>query len=207
MRMHDNNTTCNRSNQNAGFLDTTNTTCNRINQNASLPDTQLLNQSVSSHSRDNKNHLLPKRGTMLKSIPCLESFKCLVKFQWRSYIFSLLSFHVLMNYFVKFQENAATSLDSHCCVIVYCVVWNVRILFGNVFQCQGRILMCPDSCQSQIYVYRERSGKARPPPEAKATCERKLSKRKRCHFQMGSKRQRSKTNSLSCSHSLTVNEP
>ena len=39
MRMHDNNTTCNRSNQNAGFLDTTNTTCNRSNQNARLPDT------------------------------------------------------------------------------------------------------------------------------------------------------------------------
>ena len=39
MRMHDNNTTCNRGNQNAGFLDTTNTTCNRSNQNARLPDT------------------------------------------------------------------------------------------------------------------------------------------------------------------------
>ena len=39
MRMHDNNTTCHRSNQNAGFLDTTNTTCNRSNQNARLPDT------------------------------------------------------------------------------------------------------------------------------------------------------------------------
>ena len=39
MRMHDNNTTCNRSNQNTGFLDTTNTTCNRSNQNARLPDT------------------------------------------------------------------------------------------------------------------------------------------------------------------------
>ena len=50
MRMHDNNTTCNRSNQNAGFLDTTNTTCNR-----------------------NKNHVLLKCGTMLKSIPCLYS--------------------------------------------------------------------------------------------------------------------------------------
>ena len=53
MRMHDNNTTCNRS-----------------NQNASLPDTQLLNQSASSCSRHSKNHVLPKRGTMLKSIPC-----------------------------------------------------------------------------------------------------------------------------------------
>ena len=39
MRMHDNNTTYNRSNQNAGFLDTTNTTCNRSNQNARLLDT------------------------------------------------------------------------------------------------------------------------------------------------------------------------
>ena len=39
MRMHDNNTTCNISNQNAGFLDTTNTTGNRSNQNESLPDT------------------------------------------------------------------------------------------------------------------------------------------------------------------------
>ena len=39
MRMLVNNTTCNRSNQNAGFLDTTNTTCNRSNQNASFPDT------------------------------------------------------------------------------------------------------------------------------------------------------------------------
>ena len=39
MRIHDNNTTCNRSNQNAGFLDTTNTTCNRSNQNLRLPDT------------------------------------------------------------------------------------------------------------------------------------------------------------------------
>ena len=39
MRMHDNNTTCNRSNQNVGFLDTTNTTHNRSNQNARLPDT------------------------------------------------------------------------------------------------------------------------------------------------------------------------
>ena len=38
MRMH-NNTTCKRSNQNAGFLDTTNTTCNRSNQNARLTDT------------------------------------------------------------------------------------------------------------------------------------------------------------------------
>ena len=39
MRMYDNNTTCNRSNQNAGFLDTTNTTYSRSNQNARLPDT------------------------------------------------------------------------------------------------------------------------------------------------------------------------
>ena len=39
IRMQDNNTTCNRSNQNAGFLDTTNTTCNRSNQNTRLPDT------------------------------------------------------------------------------------------------------------------------------------------------------------------------
>ena len=39
MRMHDNNTTCNRRNQNARFLDITTTTCNRSNQNASLPDT------------------------------------------------------------------------------------------------------------------------------------------------------------------------
>ena len=39
MTMHDNNTTYNRSNQNAGFLDTTNTTCNRSNQNVRLPDT------------------------------------------------------------------------------------------------------------------------------------------------------------------------
>ena len=46
MRMRVNNTTCNRSNQNAGFLDTTNTTCNRSNQNASFPDTHthLTNQ-------------------------------------------------------------------------------------------------------------------------------------------------------------------
>ena len=48
MRMHDNNTTCNRSNQNAGFLDTTNTTCNRSNQNARLPDT---------HSHSTNQHL------------------------------------------------------------------------------------------------------------------------------------------------------
>ena len=47
MRMDDNNTTCNRSNQNAGFLDTTNTTCNRSNQNARLPDT---------HSRSTNQH-------------------------------------------------------------------------------------------------------------------------------------------------------
>ena len=47
MRMYDNNTTCNRSNQNAGFLDTTNTTCNRSNQNARLPDT---------HSRSTNQH-------------------------------------------------------------------------------------------------------------------------------------------------------
>ena len=47
MRMHENNTTCNRSNQNAGFLDTTNTTCNRSNQNARLPDT---------HSRSTNQH-------------------------------------------------------------------------------------------------------------------------------------------------------
>ena len=39
MRMHDKNTTCSRSNQNAGFLDITNTTCNRSNQNARLQDT------------------------------------------------------------------------------------------------------------------------------------------------------------------------
>ena len=32
--------------------------------------TQLLNQSASSRSRHNKNHVLPKCGTMLKSIPC-----------------------------------------------------------------------------------------------------------------------------------------
>ena len=38
-RMHVNNTTCNRSNQNAGFLDTIITTCNRSNLNASFPDT------------------------------------------------------------------------------------------------------------------------------------------------------------------------
>ena len=31
---------------------------------------QPLNQSASSRSRHNKNHVLPKRGTMLKSIPC-----------------------------------------------------------------------------------------------------------------------------------------
>ena len=32
--------------------------------------TQPFNQSASSCSRHNKNHALPKRGTMLKSIPC-----------------------------------------------------------------------------------------------------------------------------------------
>ena len=53
MRIHDNNTICNRS-----------------NQNASLPDTHPLNQSASSHSRHNKNHMLLKCSTMLKSIPC-----------------------------------------------------------------------------------------------------------------------------------------
>ena len=42
MRMLDNNTTCNRSNQNAGFLDTTNTTYNRSNQNVRLPDIHSL---------------------------------------------------------------------------------------------------------------------------------------------------------------------
>ena len=47
MRMHDKNTTCNRSNQNAGFLDTTNTTCHRSNQNARLPDTH--SGSTNSH--------------------------------------------------------------------------------------------------------------------------------------------------------------
>ena len=47
MRMHDNNTTCNGSNQNAGFLDTTNTTYNRSNQNVRLPDT---------HSRSTNQH-------------------------------------------------------------------------------------------------------------------------------------------------------
>ena len=31
--------------------------------------TQLFNQSASSRSRHNKNHVLPKHGTMLKSIP------------------------------------------------------------------------------------------------------------------------------------------
>ena len=36
--------------------------------------TQPLNQSTSSRSRHNKNHVLPKCSTMLKSIPCLFSF-------------------------------------------------------------------------------------------------------------------------------------
>ena len=49
MRMHVNNTIYNRSNQNAGFLDTTNTTCNRSNQNASFPDTHTHTHSTNQH--------------------------------------------------------------------------------------------------------------------------------------------------------------
>ena len=74
MKMHDNNTTCNRSNQNAGFLDTTNTTCNRSNQNARLPDTHSRSTNQHPAAPDNKNHVLLKHGTMLKSIPC---YRCL----------------------------------------------------------------------------------------------------------------------------------
>ena len=54
MRMNDNNTTCNRSNQNAGFLDTTNTTCNRSNQNAGFLDT-----TNTTCNRSNQNARLP----------------------------------------------------------------------------------------------------------------------------------------------------
>ena len=35
---------------------------------------QPFNQSASSHSRHNKNHVLPKRSTMLKSISCLINY-------------------------------------------------------------------------------------------------------------------------------------
>ena len=70
MRMHDNNTTYNRSNQNVGFLDTIHTTCNRSNQNARLPDTHSCSTNQHPATPDNKNHMLPKHGIMLKSIPC-----------------------------------------------------------------------------------------------------------------------------------------
>ena len=36
---------------------------------------QPFNQSASSHSRHNRNHVLPKRSTMLKSISCLAEKK------------------------------------------------------------------------------------------------------------------------------------
>ena len=77
MRMHDNNTTCNRSNQNAGFLDTTNTTCNRSNQNARLPDT---------HSRSTNQH--PATPDTTKTTCYWSAAQCwkalLVKPQWLS---------------------------------------------------------------------------------------------------------------------------
>ena len=82
MRMHDNNTTYNRSNQNAGFLDTTNTTCNRSNQNTRLPDTHSCSTNQHPATPDTtKNHVLPKRGTMLKSIPCSIFFHNIVSLE------------------------------------------------------------------------------------------------------------------------------
>ena len=70
MRMHDNNTTCNRSNQNAGFLDTTNTTCNRSNQNARLPDT---------HSRSTNQH--PATPDTTKTMCCRSAAQC-----WKAFL-------------------------------------------------------------------------------------------------------------------------
>ena len=43
---------------------------------------QPFNQSASSRSRHNKNHVLPKRSTMLKSISCLKIF-----FYWNETFF------------------------------------------------------------------------------------------------------------------------
>ena len=78
IRMHVNNTMCNRSNQNAGFLDTTSTTCNRSNQNASFPDTHTPTQPISIQLlQTQQHHVLWKHDTMLKSISCLfKSLKC-----------------------------------------------------------------------------------------------------------------------------------
>ena len=70
MRMHDNNTTCNRSNQNAGFLDTTNTTCNRSNQNARLPDT---------HSCSTNQH--PATPNTTKTTCCRSAAQC-----WKAFL-------------------------------------------------------------------------------------------------------------------------
>ena len=51
-------------------------------------------------------------------------------------------------------------------------MWNVHILFGNGFQCQGRILKCSDSV-NHTFTFTETVSNARPLPEAKATCEKK----------------------------------
>ena len=70
MRMHDNNTTCNRSNQNAGFLDTTNTTCNRSNQNARLLDihSRSTNQHPAAPGTQQKPHVTEVRHNAEKLI-------------------------------------------------------------------------------------------------------------------------------------------
>ena len=76
MRMHHNNTTCNRSNQNAGFLDTTNTTCNRSNQNARLPDT---------HSRSTNQH--PAAPDTTKTMCYWSTAQC-----WKAFLVMLIKF-------------------------------------------------------------------------------------------------------------------
>ena len=47
-------------------------------------------------------------------------------------------------------------------------------LFGGSFQCQGRILKCSDSV-NRTFTFTGTVGKARPPPEAKATCDKSKS--------------------------------
>ena len=88
MRMHHNNTTCNRSNHNAGFLETTNTTCNRSNQNARLPDT---------HSHSTNQH--PAAPDTTKTTCYRSAAQC-----WKAF---------LVKYQIKLRECI---VFSHVCV-------------------------------------------------------------------------------------------
>ena len=92
MRMYDNNTTCNRSNQNAGFLDTTNTTCNRSNQNVRLPDT---------HSHSTNQH--PATPDTAKTTCYQSAAQC-----WKAFLVTIYCYLSCENILLQFLCGSQT---------------------------------------------------------------------------------------------------